>query len=138
MFLRLNVATMCGISKVVGICHEIISQENDLNTMVVYWRVQSCLGPPKGSLTCHPMLFATHIDLTKRTIPLLVQSLGQKWYAQKESLTATSMVWLIPHLFQRLSAMFPIDTLQDCHPTLRGDVGQCRPIHVLCTMPKLD
>ena len=32
--------------------------------------------------------------------------------------------------------LLPIGILHECQPTLPKDVGQCKPIHGLCTMPK--
>lgn len=45
---------------------------------------------------------------------------------------------LISHLCERLSALQPISTLQDCYPTLAKDVGQCMPTQGLCAMPKVE
>jgi len=42
----------------------------------------------------------------------------------------------VAHITLALKKNSSIGILQDCQPTLPKDVGQCKPIHGLCAMPK--
>lgn len=47
-----------------------------------------------------------------------------------------NMVGHIPHQRLRRIALLNSDTLQNCHPTLPKNIGQCMPTHGLCAMWK--
>ena len=91
---------------------------------IVLWRGFGCLDPPNESLICHRVWIVTHIDPIKWSTRFL--ALTRRNAFIKESLNS------VEHGVAHITSMLVVES----HPTLPKDVGQWKPIHGLCAMPK--